>query len=238
MCSGCACASCVPCSLNFGGVYSLVVSRWVAPFVWHLLLHVVHANEQDEKTRYVTEAPAASANTCFALVGAYILSGLPYLFATVPWCAFVASGLFWGSSFFSGLYISAMALPLQWPLALTLLSSGLFFGFAPNFVGCLLLERHSVDSGESLRWMFAQLWNSALLVWKMFALFFLCVWSLQGLQGIGYSGAGWSPGDSALFAWGMKTVFIEPLKTVLVSGVRPEDHCFCMSSHTTDGSFL
>ena len=37
-------------------------------------------------------------------------------------------------------------------LALTLLSSGLFFGFAPNFVGCLLLERHSVDSDESLRW--------------------------------------------------------------------------------------
>ena len=54
------------------------------------------------------------------------------------------------------IYISAMALPLQLPLALTLLSSGLFlhefFGFAPNFVGCLLLERHSVDSDESLRW--------------------------------------------------------------------------------------
>ena len=133
------------------------VSRWVAPFVWHLLLHVVHANEEDEKNTYVTEAPAASADTCFALVGAYISSGLPYFFATVSWCAFVASGLFWGSSFFSGLYIyiSAMALPLQLLLALTLLSSGLFlhefFGFAPNFVGCLLLKSHSVDSNESLR---------------------------------------------------------------------------------------
>ena len=59
-----------------------------------------------------------------------------------------------GFEFFQWLiYISAMALPLQLPLALTLLSSGLFFGFAPNFVGCLLLERHSVDSDESLRWL-------------------------------------------------------------------------------------
>ena len=57
------------------------------------------------KNRYVTEARAASVAKCFALVGAYILSGLPYFFETVPWCAFVASGLFWGSSFFSGLYI-------------------------------------------------------------------------------------------------------------------------------------
>ena len=58
--------------------------------------------------------------------------------------------------------------------------------------------------------VFAQLWNSALLVWKKFALFFLCVCSLQGLQGIGfYSGAGWSPGHSALFAWGMKTVLTD-----------------------------
>ena len=101
---------------------------------------------------YITEALAASVAKCFALVGAYILSGLPYFFETVPWCAFVASGLFWSSSFFSGLYISAMALPLQLPLALTLLTSGIVFGFAPNFVGCLLLERHSVDSGEFLRW--------------------------------------------------------------------------------------
>ena len=64
----------------------------------------------------------------------------------------MASGLFWCSSFFSGLYIyiCAMALPLQLRLALTLLSSGLLFCFAPNFVGCLLLDRHSVDFRESL----------------------------------------------------------------------------------------
>ena len=87
--------------------------------------------------------------------------------------------------------------------------------------------------------VFAQLWNSALLVWKYLLFFFFVFLSLQGLQGIGfYSGAGWSPGHSALFAWGMTTVFIEPLETVLVSGVRPEDHCFCRSSHTTDGTFL
>ena len=59
----------------------------------------------DDKNRYITEAPAALVAKCFALVGAYILSGLPYFFETVPWCAFVASGLFWSSSFFSGLYI-------------------------------------------------------------------------------------------------------------------------------------
>ena len=74
--------------------------------------------------------------------------------------------------------------------------------------------------------VFAQLWNSALLVWKYLLFFFLCVWSLQGLQGIGYSGARWSPGHSALFAWGMQTVFIDPLKTVLVSGCAPRGPLF------------
>ena len=127
-----------------------------------------------------------------------------------------------GFEFFQWLiYISAMALPLQLPLALTLLSSGLFFGFAPNFVGCLLLERHSVDSDESLRWRVCPALEFCTVGVEVFALFFLCVWSLQGLQGIGYSGAGWSPGHSALFAWGMQTVFIDPLKTVLVSGCAP-----------------
>ena len=121
-----------------------------------------------------------------------------------------------GFEFFQWLiYISAMALPLQLPLALTLLNSGLFlhefFGFAPNFVGCLLLERHSVDSDESLRWRVrpALEFCTACVedVWSSFFFVFL---SWQGLQGIGfYSGAGWSPGHSALFAWGMKTVFTD-----------------------------
>ena len=72
--------------------------------------------------------------------------------------------------------------------------------------------------------VFAQLWNSALLVWQMFALFFLCVSSCRDLAF--HSGAGWSPGHSALFAWGMKTVFIDPLKTVLVSGCAPRGPLF------------
>ena len=189
------------------------VSRWVAPFVWHLLLHVVHANEQDEKNRYVAEAPAASANTCFALVGAYILSGLPYFFATVPWCAFVASGLFWGSSFFSGLYISAMALALQWPLALTLLSSGLFFGFGPNFVGCLLLERHSVDSGESLRWRVCPaLEFCTVCVEEVCSFFSLCL-IIAGIAGIWFLQWRWlEPGPLCPFRVGHANCFYESWK--------------------------
>ena len=90
------------------------------------------------------------------------------------------------------IYISAMALPLQLPLALTLLSSGLFFGFAPNFVGCLLLERHSVDSDESLRWRVCPALEFCTACVEDVCSFFVFLFlSLQGLQGIGfYSGAG------------------------------------------------
>ena len=144
------------------------------------------------------------------MVGAYILSGLPYFFETVPWCAFVASGFFLGFEFFQWLIYISDGAATAVALALTLLSSGLFFGFAPNFVGCLLLVRHSVDSGESLRWRVCPALEFCTVGVEAFALFFLCVWSLQGLQGIGYSGAGWSPGHSALFAWGMKTVIMDP----------------------------
>ena len=123
------------------------------------------------------------------------------------------------------IYISAMALPLQLPLALTLLSSGLFFGFAPNFVGCLLLERHSVDSDESLRWRVCPaLEFCTACVEDVCSSFSLCFWACRDLAF--HSGAGWSPGHSALSAWGMKTVFIEPLKTVLVSGCAPRGPLF------------
>ena len=108
------------------------------------------------------------------------------------------------------IYISAMALPLQLPLALTLLSSGLFLALHLILWGVFFWRDTQWTLMSPCAGVFAQLWNSALLVWKMFALFFLCVWSWQGLQGIGYSGAGWSPGHSALFAWGMKTVFTGP----------------------------
>ena len=86
-----------------------------------------------------------------------------------------------GYEFFQWLiYISAMALPLQLPLALTLLSSGLFFGFAPNFVRCLLLERHSVDSDESLRWRVCPALEFCTACVADVCSVFLCVFGLAG----------------------------------------------------------
>ena len=86
--------------------------------------------------------------------------------------------------------------------------------------------------------VFAQLWNSALVVWKMFALFFFFVFGpcrdCRELVTVALVGAR----ATLPFSGGACKLFLWTLETVLVSGVRPEDHCFCMSSHTTDGSFL
>ena len=49
------------------------------------------------------------------------------------------------------------------------------FGFVPNFVGCLLLVRHSVGSGESLRWRVCPAVEFCTVGVEVFALFFsLC----------------------------------------------------------------
>jgi hypothetical protein len=103
------------------------------------------------------------------------------------------------------IYISAMALPLQLPLALTLLSSGLFFGFAPNFVGCLLLERHSVDSDESLRWRVCPaLEFCTACVADVCSFFSLCL----VLQGPGFSQWCWlEPGPLCPFRVGHENCF-------------------------------
>ena len=55
------------------------------------------------------------------------------------------------------------------------------FGFAPNFVGCLLLERHSVDSDESLRRRVCPaLKFCTACVEDVCSFFFLCVFGLAG----------------------------------------------------------
>ena len=66
-----------------------------------------------------------------------------------------------------------------------------------------------MDSDESLRWRVCPaLEFCTACVEDVCSFFFFVFLSLQGMQGIGfYGGAGWSPGHSALFAWGMKTVF-------------------------------
>ena len=58
--------------------------------------------------------------------------------------------------------------------------------------------------------VFAQLWNSALLVWNMFALRFGFCPCRDCRDLVFNSGAGWSPGPFALLAWGRKTVFTGP----------------------------
>ena len=109
------------------------------------------------------------------LVHTYYQACLTFL-RQCPGVPFWHPGFFLGFEFFQWLiYISAMALPLQLPLALTLLSSGLFFGFAPNSVGCLLYQRHSVDSDQSLRWRVCPALEFCTVGVEVFALFFLCV---------------------------------------------------------------
>ena len=104
------------------------------------------------------------------------------------------------------IYISAMALPLQLPLALTLLSSGLFFGFAPNFVGCLLLVRHSVGSGESLRWRVCPALEFCTACVADVCSFFFFVFLV--LQGPGFSQWCWlEPGPLCPFRVGHENCF-------------------------------